>query len=102
QLAQQALETDAARWQIGPDDDVMPFDFHADTFNYRAYLDLVLAAGKGVAVAKAQYVRLIRASLAGYLGRSTGTLAFHELAVDLDPGFARYRLDLAKCLLSRG
>jgi len=102
QLAREVLEAGPERWQIGPDDDVMPFDFHADTFDYRAYLDLVAAAAKGRAVAKAQYVRLIRASLAGYLGRTTGTLAFHELAVDLDPGFARYRLDLAKCLLARG
>jgi hypothetical protein len=55
-----------------------------------------------VTVATDSYVRLIRASLAGYLGRATGELAAHELAVESDPGFARYRLDLAECLLRHG
>jgi hypothetical protein len=101
-MAQEALELPAERWQVGPDDDVMPFDFHADCFNYRDYLDLVAKACKGGRVATAGYVRLIRAALAGYLARERDELRWHELAATQDPGFARYRLDLARCLLQRG
>ena len=101
-MLRELLAVPEAKWQIAPDDDVMPFDFHADTFNYRAYFDLVAAAHKGEAVATGSCLRLIRASLAGYLARATGELAAHELAVAADPDFARYRLDFAECLLHQG
>ncbi len=102
QLAHDALEADVGGWQIGPDDDVMPFDFHADTFDYRGYLDLVAAAAKGAVVPPAAFARLVLAALAGYVARKTGKTSLHALAASLAPGFARYRLDHAKCLLRRG
>jgi hypothetical protein len=102
QLAHDALEADVASWRIDPRDDVMPFDFHADCFDYRHYLELVAAAEKGVPVEPEALARLVLASLAGYVARKTDKPALHALAVQLDPGFARYRLDLARCLLRRG
>lgn len=102
QLAHDAIEGDPARWRIGPRDDVMPFDFHADCFDYRHYLDLVARAEKGERVPTIDFVRPILAALAGYVARKTGKPSLHEFAVANDPSFARYRLDLAKALIARG
>jgi hypothetical protein len=102
QLAFDTIEADPASWQLGPDDDVMPFDFHADCFNYRDYLDLVAAAAKGTVVPAAAFVQLVLAAIAGYVARKTDQPDLHERVVAWDPGFARYRLDLARCLLRRG
>ncbi len=102
QLAFDTIEGDPARWQIGPHDDVMPFDFHEDCFDFRSYLDLVTHAEKGGAVATIEFARIVLAALAGYVARKTGKPALHELAVAWNPAFARFRLDLAKALLRRG
>ncbi len=101
QLAHDTIAQDASVWQVGPDDDVMPFDFHAEYFNYRDYLDLVAKAVKGATVPSLAFTKLILAALAGYVARKTGKPALHEMATSWDPGFARYRLDLAKALLRR-
>jgi hypothetical protein len=102
QLAYDTLEVDPSQWQIDPHDDVLPFDFHADDFNYRDYLDLVVRAEKGQPVDSLEYARIVLASLAGYVARKTGKPELHQRAVQWDPGFARYRLDWAKSLLQRG
>lgn len=99
-LAREAIESDPCRWQIELADDVMPFDFHGAHFNYRDYLDLLAAAAKGVAVPGSKLAALVLAALAGYVARASGELATHRRAVELDPAFARYRLDLAKALLA--
>jgi hypothetical protein len=96
QLAFETIEGDVGRWRIGPDDDVMPFDFHAETFNYRDYLDLVARSAKGEGVPVDALRRLVLAALAGYVARASGQLRFHAMACQLDPGFARYRLDHAR------
>lgn len=98
QLAFDTLDADVD-WRIDAMDDVMPFDFHGEWFNYRAYLTLVVRRCRGEPVEDAELARLLLASLAGYLARKTGKVSLHERAVELDPGFARYRLDLADALL---
>ncbi|MBL9078698.1 MAG: hypothetical protein JNL08_14405 [Planctomycetes bacterium] len=102
QLAHEAIERGPDGWSVAPDHDVMPFDYHGEWFDYRTYLDLVLAAAKGQPVATRDLARLQLACLAGYVARKTGTIAHHEAAVALHPGFARQRLDLARALLARG
>lgn len=102
QLAADTVDADPTTWQLAPDDDVMPFDFHADCFNYRDCFDHLAAAAKGAPVRSHALVRLVLAAIAGYVARQTDTPSWHERVVALDPGFARYRLDLARCLLRRG
>jgi hypothetical protein len=89
-------------WQVDPADDVMPFDFHGELFDYRSYLDLVLQAAKGEMVPAPAFARLLLASLAGYVARKTGKPELHERAANWNPAFARYRLDWAGALLARG
>lgn len=89
-------------WLVDPQDDVMPFDFHGDLFDYRSYLDLVLQAAKGETVPAAAFARLLLASLAGYVARKTGRPELHERAATWNPAFARFRLDHARALLARG
>ncbi|MCA8973857.1 MAG: hypothetical protein KDC98_04010, partial [Planctomycetes bacterium] len=104
QLAYDTLEADID-WQVSAMDDVLPFDFHSDCFNYRDYLTVVTRAcrdGRGGSGTNRVLVDLIKASLWGYLARKTGKVEFHDRAAALDPGFARYRLDLADALLARG
>ncbi|MCC7063995.1 MAG: hypothetical protein IT456_14395 [Planctomycetes bacterium] len=102
QLAFDTMEADPQQWEVDARDDVLPFDFHWDEFNYRDYLDLVARAEKGQFVPTSEYVRILLASLAGYVARKTGKPEQHERAAHWDPGFARYRLDWAKALLKRG
>jgi hypothetical protein len=101
QRAFDCIDGDAARWQVAVDEDVLPFDFHPELFHHRAYLDRLAAAHKGEAVTAAELVRLLSASLAGYVARKTDVVAHHERAVADDPGFARYGIDLARALLAR-
>lgn len=93
--------TAAIDWQVDAMDDVMPFDFFSDLFNYRDYVTLATRRTRGEALPTRAFVDLMLASLWGYLARKTGKVEFHERAVGLDPGFARYAFDLAAALLER-
>ncbi|MCR9245688.1 MAG: hypothetical protein NXI31_11705 [bacterium] len=90
-------------WRVDAMDDVLPFDFHPEFFNYRDYLALVAARCAGDAtVTDRSLAELMLAALAGYLGRKTRKVSLHERAAELDPGFARYRMDLAASLVAEG
>lgn len=102
QLAYDAVERPPEAFAVDVACDVLPFDFHSEFFNYRDYLDLVARTAKGDAVPPVAFARLLLASLAGYVARKTSKPALHELAAGLDPAFARYQLDWAKALLTRG
>jgi hypothetical protein len=101
-----ALAVPETEWIIAPEDDVLPYDLFDRFFNYRAYLDHVVAAfseAHGPSdVSRAALIRLIRASLYHYLARTSGNGAFGLdyacEAVRLDPNFPFYQLDLAKRL----
>ncbi len=88
-------------WAVDPADDVMPFDFGSEWFDYRSYLDLVMRAAKGETVPAVAFSRLLLASLAGYVARKTGKPDLHERAAAWAPGLPRYRLDWARALLAR-
>lgn len=111
--ALRAMETILAAkpdsWVLAPEDDVLPYDLFERFFNYRAYLDRVVAAlsaqtsgDQPAAERRLDLVRLIRASLHHYLARAAGGgkagLGHAREAVRLDPDFPFFRLDLAKRL----
>lgn len=106
-----AAEPDS--WILAPEDDVLPYDLFERFFNYRAYLDRVVAdlsarvpaqapENRLPAERRSELVRLIRASLHHYLARAAGGGAagfgHAREAVRLDPDFPFFRLDLAKRL----
>lgn len=102
QAAAELVGGDAERWQVDAADDVMPFDFHGESFDYRTYLDLVIAAAKGAPVATADLRRLLLAALAGHLAEHTGDPELHERAARWNPEFARHQLAWARALVRRG
>jgi hypothetical protein len=93
------LAEPAERWHVELQEDVFPFDFAPGFFNYRDYLALVTRARKTGVTPVADLVRLILASLWHYLGCYSGDPVHLERAAMLDPGFALYRMSLAKTLL---
>ena len=89
-------------WHLLPMDDVMPWDFFSQMFNYRNYFDLVTGHLKGGLLLTNQHVKLVLASLYYYLGHYTDHLVCLEKVVELDPEFPFYRYRLALELLVRG
>jgi tetratricopeptide (TPR) repeat protein len=100
-FAQQAVNQPVAQWQVEAMDDVFPWDYHSNLFNYRAYLDTLTA---GLAEGRLDTDRLkslILASLHGYLGVYLGSVENLERAVALDPEFPFHRFRLAQALERR-
>jgi hypothetical protein len=108
-LLDRTLRRDASTWTIDVMEDVFPWDFFPQLFNYRAYFDLVtrhLAEGCEVTDGLR---RLILASLHYYRGffapyddfHSRG-LSDYQRAVELDPAFPYYQYHYARELLQRG
>lgn len=97
-------------WALAPEDDVLPYDLFERFFNYRAYLDRVVADLSAQTPEdplpaerrRSDLVRLVLASLHHYLARAAGGGAagfgHAREAVRLDPDFPFFRLDLAKRL----
>jgi len=105
QALREALEIVRANpnsWMVEGLEDVFPFDFFSMYFNYRDYLDLCFKQVSEKVSVKDDLVRLILASLYSYLGHYIDDLEIIRRAVDLDPGFAYYRLRLARRLVQRG
>jgi hypothetical protein len=97
-LAERTLAESPSRWKVDPLDDVFPYDFFSTTFNYRAYLDAVTRHATGGRRERDAMVRLILASLHHHLGLHTGNLEALGRAVELDPDFPPYRLEVARGL----
>ena len=99
-MAAETVARPEHHWQVDPSEDVYPYDFFSDWFNYRRYLDAVVSAlqegslGDGL-------VRLMLASLHHYLAVVKPSLAAAEQAHALDPEFPVYGLTLAE-MLARG
>ncbi len=87
-------------WQVGPLDDVYPYDFCSDHFNYRAYLDLLVAGMQPDGLSwredsGREAVRLLLAGLHHYLALVLDSAENAARARELDPDFPPYLLDLA-------
>lgn len=90
-LAELTVATSADKWEISPEDDVFPWDFASDFFNYRAYLDLVCHCHQESGDHRREMVRLILASMYAYLGMYEPWAPLTAKAVQLDPAFAPYK-----------
>ena len=88
-------------WEIDPQEDIMPWDYHGAFFNYRNYLDTLTLGLGNDCLDRAKLINLILASLAHYLGQYTGEVEHLEQAVKLDPEFPRYQYSFARSLLLR-
>lgn len=95
-LAQETLQTDGL--SLDPLDDVMPWDFCQNFFNYRSYLQIVTEALRDGVERTDDLKALILVSLHFYFGRMTDQPAHFESAATLDPDFSVYRLWQAKAL----
>lgn len=95
-------------WRVDPLDDVYPYDFCSDHFNYRSYLDLVTSgiepdgvSWRGNAGVKA--VRFLIASINHYLALVLDSTEHAARAWELDPAFPPYLLDFAfRCCRQSG
>jgi tetratricopeptide (TPR) repeat protein len=95
------LNTPKTELRLDPSEDVMPWDYYDQFFNYRSYLDLTTEYLGGGNTDKGKLVDLIRASLAHYLGLYTGKIEWLEQAAQRDSHFPHYSHSLAKALFSR-
>ena len=87
------------QWTVAPLDDVMPWDFFSQMFNYRSYLDSITEGLKVKTVSSTRLINLIRAALYYYWGHYSGSAEHIESAVKLDPEFPYYQLRLAATLI---
>lgn len=102
QLLRATLAIPPAEWVVAPMDDVMPWDFFSQMFNYRGYFDAVTSILKGDDIPATTLVDFIRASLFYYQGHYSGDTSDLQAAVRLDSSFPFYRLRLAAALIKCG
>jgi hypothetical protein len=98
EMAEAIASSEESDWDIGPLDDVLPYDVFPENFDYRSYFDLavkVLGEGRG---SDPGLFRLIRASAAHYASLAGGSVESARTAVELDPEFPIYRLALGRRL----
>ncbi len=95
------LNTPKTELHLNPSEDIMPWDYYDQFFNYRSYLDHTTEYLSGGNTDKDKLLDLIRASLAHYLGLYTGKIEWLEKAVQGDQHFPHYSHSLAKGLFNR-
>jgi hypothetical protein len=108
-LLDETLGLPPGHWQIDVMEDVFPWDFFPQFFNYRGYFDRVTAhLAHGTSV-EADLARLILASLHAYRGFYPSQHGFYSPSLDdyqaaaaLDPDFPYFKLWYARQLLQRG
>jgi hypothetical protein len=108
-LIDETLAFPEESWPVGLMEDVFPWDFFAQLFNYRRYFDRLMAAlVEGINV-EAELRRLILASLHYYRGLLAPYGHFHSEglghfrhAMRLVPDFPYYQYHYARELLQRG
>lgn len=107
-LLDQTLKLPSNYWQIDVREDVFPWDFFPQLFNYRTYFDCVNQHLTHGTTVEADLCRLILASLYSYRGFYPTYHGFYSQALDdygaaaaLDPDFPFYQLWYAEQLLRR-
>ncbi|HEY7427409.1 MAG TPA: glycosyltransferase [Gemmataceae bacterium] len=108
-LLDETLDLPPDHWQIDVMEDVFPWDFFPQFFNYRSYFDRVTAHLMQGVPAEPDLCRLILASLHAYRGFYPAYHGFYSQGLDdyqsaaaLDPDFPYFRLWHAEQLLQRG
>jgi hypothetical protein len=107
-LLDETLSRPASHWQIDVMEDVFPWDFFPQFFNYRAYFDRITEhLTQGVPIESDLY-RLIAAALHAYRGFYPTYFGFysqslddHRAATSLDPDFPYFQFWYAEQLLNR-
>ena len=97
-ITKATLDADPRALTLDPMDDIMPWDFCQNFFNYRSYLQIVTEALRDKTDRSDELRALILASLHHYYGRMADQPAHFEMAAALDPEFSVYRLWNAKAL----
>jgi hypothetical protein len=90
-----------AGWDSDVFEDVFPWDFLGEFFNYRGYFDGVIDSVRRGETKNAGLHALIMASVNYHLSFQLSDPAFARQAVALDPTFALYQLRLGSVLSSR-
>jgi hypothetical protein len=108
-LLDDTLRLPAGEWRIDAMEDVFPWDFFPQFFNYRSYFDRVTAHKMQGDEVEANLCRLILASLHAYRGFYPSSHGVYSCSLDdyqsaaaLDDDFPYYRLWYAEQLLRRG
>ncbi len=108
-LLEETLQIKPDEWSMDVNEDVFPWDFFPQLFNYRTYFDLVTRQLMHGAECEAALKNLIYASLNYYRGFFTPNQGFYNggldcfgQAVALDPEFPYYQFHYARELLLRG
>jgi tetratricopeptide (TPR) repeat protein len=101
-LAEETVQVPVSNWQIDIMEDVFPYDFESNFFNYRNYFDEVTESLKKGTSVSAVLPRLILASLYYYLGFYTQNIPHLKQAIILDPDFPAFKVEYARQLVRRG
>jgi tetratricopeptide (TPR) repeat protein/glycosyltransferase involved in cell wall biosynthesis len=108
-LLDETLSIPPNHWQIDVMEDVFPWDFFPQLFNYRGYFDRVTGHLMHGTPVEADLCRLILASLHAYRGFYPAQHGFYSQALDdygaataLDPDFPFFQLWYVDQLLRRG
>jgi hypothetical protein len=108
-LLDDTLARPAEEWSLDILEDVFPWDFFPQLFNYRDYFDLIMRQLTEGLDVRPELRRLILASLCYYRGFhapyrdfASQAMSHFQRAAELDPAFPYYRYHLAQELLQRG
>lgn len=100
-MAKKILSRPAESWELSIHDDVMPYDFCSNFFNYRTYLDEIVESLVSGGDRTERLIELILASIHHYVGRHEEDLEHTARAVELDGEFPFYALTHASIILSQ-
>ena len=107
-LLDETLAQPAEEWTLDLMEDVFPWDFFSQFFNYRDYFDLITCQLTDGIDVRPELRQLLLASLNYYHGFHAPFLDFNGQALDyfrraatLDPAFPYYQYHLAEELLQR-
>lgn len=97
-LLRKTLDYPLSYWDVDNLEDVFPYDFCPEFFNYRKYFDIVTESMKNGHDVQLELAKLLLASLVYYLARYTEHPGLFERAIELDPDFPYFQLKYAKYL----
>lgn len=97
-LLRKTLSCPLSYWAVDNLEDVFPYDFCPEFFNYRKYFDTITESIKTGRDAQPEVAKLMLASLAYYLARYTEQPNFFKQAMDLDPDYPYFQLNYADYL----
>ncbi|MCI0537652.1 MAG: hypothetical protein L0Z50_20750, partial [Verrucomicrobiales bacterium] len=101
-VAEETLQSPASEWQIDVMEDVFPWDYFSQFFNYRAYFDACTLQLQTHEPVHEKLTALILGSIHYYLSFYTREPAPALAAVKLDSDFPFYKLRCARQLIHSG